>query len=93
MFNLTLVQQEHVLAELSEYSLHNPASLDTPCTKKVTEYLTACNSLFERGILGKKVYINSTSSPILTSMDCGFNYFSKWLDVELAKGIIYMYMA
>ena len=55
--------------------------------QETVNYLTACNQLFERGILGKKVYIKSVdSNPIISSMDQGFKFFSEWLDVELSKG-------
>ena len=49
-------------------------------------YLTACNSLFERGILGKKVFVKSNASPIISNIESGYSYFSKWLDEHLDKG-------
>ena len=53
---------------------------------QVVAYVAACNQLFERGILGKKVFIKSADCPILDNMDRGFKFFSDWLDVELSKG-------
>lgn len=49
-------------------------------------YLTACNRLFERGILGKKVFVKSMASPIMTNIDSGYSYFSSWFDEHLDKG-------
>ena len=70
-----------------EYAtLTSPQPSDALSVMETNAYLTACNQLFERGILGKGVYIKSDSSPILTSMDEGFNFFAKWLDAELARG-------
>ena len=79
-------QQEHVLAELREYASQTPPPPDAKSVLQVVAYLTACNQLFERGILGKKVFIRSADSPIIKSMDEGFKFFADWLDVELSKG-------
>ena len=75
-----------MLAELQEYASQHPSPFDAKSTMEVVSYLTACNQLFERGILGKKVFIKSANSPILTNIERGFNFFSRWLDVELSKG-------
>ena len=45
--------------------------------------------LFERGILGKKVFIKTMDSPIVKSMDSGFRYFLQWLDEKLDDGRLY----
>lgn len=81
-----LLQQEHVLTELYEYATASPLSTDAPAMLKVHEYLTACHHLFERGILGHSVYINSPTSPILKSIDKGFSYFDKWLTPKIKEG-------
>ena len=76
----------------------SPQSSNSHSVLETVAYLTACNQLFERGILGKKVYIKSSdSSPLLSSMNEGFQFFSSWLDVELGKGgmtvcIVHNYM-
>lgn len=80
-------QQEHVLAELQDYATQSPPPADALSVMKTVAYLKACNQLFERGILGKGVFIKSLSNPILMNMDEGFMYFSKWLDYELSRGI------
>ena len=81
-----------MLAELREYASQTPAPTDAESVMQVVAYLTACNQLFERGILGKRVFIRSTHDcPILESMDKGFKFFSDWLDVELSKGKDCMY--
>ena len=85
------MQQEHVLAELEEYARQTPVPQDSDSVLRTVAFLMACNSLFERGILGKHVFIKTMESPIITSMDEGYCFFGKWLDEHLAKGM-YMYM-
>lgn len=85
------MQQEHVLAELEEYARETPIPKDSASVLQTVDFLKACNSLFERGILGKHVFIKTMESPIITSMDEGYRFFGKWLDEHLAKGI-YMCM-
>ena len=67
-------QQEYVLAELQEYALQEPAPEDASPVLETVEYLQACHKIFERGILGKKVYIKWMDNPILklNNMDEGF---------------------
>ena len=81
------MQQEHVLAEFQEYATQTPPPTDAPSVTNTVAYLKACNQLFERGILGKRVFIKSPSNQIIASMDEGFTYFTTWLDCELSKGI------
>ena len=57
--HLSLVIAKHVLAELQEYAAQVPSPLDADSVRETVAYLTACNSIFERGILGKKVFIRS----------------------------------
>ena len=85
IFNFTL-QQEYVQSELQEYASQDTRPSDSKSVLEVVAYLTACNQMFERGILGKRVFIRSADCPILDNMDKGFKYFSNWLDVELSKG-------
>ena len=80
------MQQEHVLSELQEYGSQNPPVNDAASVMSTVAYLKACNQIFERGILGKGVYIKSLSNPILANMDAGFSYFTTWLDHELSQG-------
>jgi hypothetical protein len=48
-----------VLAELQEYASQTPPTHDAKAVLQLVAYLTACNQLFERGILGKRVFIKS----------------------------------
>ena len=84
------MQQEHVLAELEEYAQQCPDKHDSESVLRTVAFLKACNSLFERGILGKGAFIKTMESPIITSMDVGFSFFEKWLDEHLAK-VIYIH--
>lgn len=80
-------QQEYVLSELQEYASQSPPPPDAASVQKTVQYLQACNKLFERGILGKRVFIKSTQSPILTGMEEGFKFFTAWLDQKLSEGM------
>ena len=77
-----------MLSELREYATSNPVPSDSASVLKTVQYLTACNQMFERGILGKRVFIQSpvTNSPIIKSMDEGFSYFKSWANERLNKG-------
>ena len=54
--------------------------------KMTVAYLKACNKLFERGILGKRVFIKNMACPIVHNMEEGFKFFSSWLDEKLLQG-------
>lgn len=84
------MQQEHVLAELEEYAHGNPIPQDSASVLQTVAFLKACNSLFERGILGKHVFIKSIDSPIIANIDKGFHFFEEWLNEHLAKGIYFV---
>ena len=86
------MQQEHVLAELEEYARQTPVPHHSDSVLRTVAFLKACNSLFERGILGKHVFIKTMESPIITSMDEGYCFFGKWLDEHLAKGTLYVHL-
>ena len=73
--------EEHI----SELSTSDEAYAQS--MKMTVAYLKACNKLFERGILGKGVFIKDlTACPVLTNMEEGFWFFSKWLDAKLLEG-------
>lgn len=74
------------MAELQEYAAQDPPPPDAASVKKTVAYLGACNSLFERGILGKRVFIKNMKCPIIANIESGYSYFSKWLDEHLDKG-------
>lgn len=65
----------------------SPPPADASRVLETVEYLKACNAIFERGILGKGVYIKDSDSPILTSMKTGYKYYTQWLDRKLLTGM------
>ena len=82
-----------MISELQEYATELVTSDQQTrlSTMQTVSYLKACNKLFERGILGKKVFIkDSTSCPVLMKMKEGFEYFTTWLDKKLSEGILYV---
>ena len=76
-----------MIAELEEYARRTPEPHDSESVLQTVAFVKACNSLFERGILGKCVFIKTMENPIITSIDKGYSFFGKWLDEHLAKGI------
>ena len=82
------MQQEQVLTELMMYTTGNPVSVDAPLVKCTLKYLSACNLLFERGILSHgKVTIKDKT--ILENMSTGYTFFSDWLKSLLDEGMLY----
>ena len=79
-------QQEHVLTELFEYTTREPPPPDRPSVQQTLAYLQACNSIFERGIIGKQAYVRSMTSPVIKNIDSGFKFFSTWADSLLCQG-------
>ena len=63
------MQQNQVIAELSEYVEGNPP--DKENVSKTVEYLDGCRDLFERGILSHEK-IADEHSPVLQNMFNGF---------------------
>lgn len=76
-----------MLTELLEYAAQDPTPSDARSVQQTHAYLQACNALFERGILGKKVYIRSMASPVIESIDKGFQFFATWADSLLHQGL------
>jgi len=79
-----------VISELQEFAtgLGISDQQTSQSTMQTVSYLKACNKLFERGILGKKVFIKDTlSCPVLMNMKEGFKYFTTWLDDKLTEGM------
>lgn len=66
------MQQNPVIAELCEYMDENPP--DKENVGKAVEYLDACRSLFERGILAHEKITNE-QSPVLENMSHGLMTF------------------
>ncbi len=81
-----------MLAELQEYATEIPVPQESASVLQTVAYLKACNQMFERGILGKKVFIKSLNSPIILNMDQAFRFFAEWLNEHLAKGKCLMFM-
>ena len=81
-----------MISELEEYAANLPPKEreEANATKMVVQFLKACNKIFERGVLGKGVFIKDISSPIIQNMDEGFKFFSLWLDQKLSKGTYHL---
>ena len=79
-FNFFKLQQNGVIAELSEYKESNP-----PDAGKTIEYLDACRQLFERGILSHEKITDEHSS-VLQNMSNGYNFYVGWADYAWEQG-------
>lgn len=72
------MQQEAVLTELH-------ANQDSPSVKYTLKYLTACNMMFERGLLSHE-RVSSHDTKVIDNISSGYSFFSDWLQKTLAKG-------
>ena len=81
------MQQNQVIAELSEYAGGNPP--DKENVLKTVEYLDGCRDLFERGILSHEK-IADEHSPVLQNMFNGFSFFVGWADYAWEQGEDYL---
>ena len=82
-YNFFKLQQNGVIAELSEYKESNPP--DAENVGKTIEYLDACRQLFERGILSHEKITDEHSS-VLQNMSNGYNFFVGWADYAWEQG-------
>lgn len=55
----------------------------------VHEYLKACNSIFENGILSHTP-IECSSSPVLKNIEVGYKYFNDWKDHRINYVIMFI---
>lgn len=83
IYNFFKLQQNEVIAELSEYQENNPP--DAESVGKAIEYLDACRQLFERGILSHEKITDEHSS-VLQNMSNGYNFFVGWADFAWEQG-------
>ena len=66
-----------MISALKDYSETEPPTPDAAMVMKTAEYLEACNLIFERGILSKKI-IRSMESPVIHNIKKGFQFFTDW---------------
>ena len=65
-----------MISALRGYAESEPIPPDPAMVMKSTEYLEACNLLFEKGILSKKI-IRRMDSPVISYLRKGFKYFTE----------------
>ena len=80
------LQQDAVLSEIERYGAPN-----SECDRMTLRYLTALNSLFERGILCRE-HITVSEQSVLDRIKEGFDFFSNWRNDVIKKGDLYIYM-
>lgn len=81
------MQQDEVIAELKEYARTEPIPRDSKKVEQVIEYLSALNLFFEQGLLGDKVRVFDPSGRTIQRMERGFQFYSKWMDQLIQKGM------
>lgn len=67
-----------MIAEISRYG-------DALGDQMVVKFLTALNSMFERGILSKE-HVTSGDDPVLQRMSEGYHFFSSWCEDVILNG-------
>ena len=74
-----------MLTELYDHLSKVPPESDAPAVNSTHEYLSACNLLFERGLLshGK---ISKTERDTLDRIRKGYSFFTTWLQSLLDAG-------
>ena len=77
------MQQNQVIAELSEYEEGNPP--DKENVSKTIEYLAGCRDLFEKGILSHEK-IADEHSPVMQNMFNSYSFFVGWADYAWEQG-------
>ena len=85
LLELFIIQQEHVMTELQSYITQNPPPADTPSVRCTLKYLTACNMLFEQGLLSHdRVHVKDVK--VIENIKVGYSFFSSWLSNLLLNG-------
>lgn len=69
------------------YSHQIPAPRDSFSAQLTLSYLEACNKIFERGLLSHDKVTTSDCQVVLNIQE-GYNFFTKWLDEILEKGVL-----
>ena len=82
MFFFTAKVHDKCIKRLWETQPHPP---DAAMVIKTAEYLEACNLIFERGILSKKI-IRSMDSPVICNIKRGFQFFTNWHEKHQRTG-------
>jgi len=76
-----------MISALKAYSETEPRPPDAAMVAKTAEYLEACNLIFEKGILSKKI-IRSMDSSVICNIKKGFLFFTDWYNRHQRTGII-----
>ena len=79
-----------MISALKGYSETEPQPPDGTMVMKTAEYLEACNLIFEKGILSKKI-IRSMDSPVICNIKKGFLFFTDWYTSHQRTGIIIVF--
>lgn len=74
-----------MISALKGYADTNPQPCDAASVKLTADYLQACNQIFERGILARKI-VKGLNSPVLENIKDGFSFFVKWYEKHKLKG-------
>jgi len=84
-FTHILYFQEQVLGDLYWYIHQDPPPTDAAMTQETLDYLQACSRIFESGFLSHQK-ITAEDSPVLKSINEGYQYFTSWLSTLLTEG-------
>lgn len=80
-----------MISALRGYAESEPTPPDAAMVMKTTEFLEACNLLFEKGILSKKI-IRSMDSPVIRNIRKGFKFFSDWYEKHKQTGTLLWFL-
>lgn len=72
-----IVQQKYMISALRGFSESEPRPPDAASVNLTADYLDACNLIFERGILSRRM-VQGVNSPVLENIKDGFQFFINW---------------
>lgn len=80
-----------MISALKGYSETVPCPPDAVNVMQTAQYLEACNLLFERGILSRKM-IRGMDSQVICNIKKGFQYFVDWYEIHQRTGMYTCYL-
>ena len=74
-----------MISALRGYCECEPTPTDAESVKATSQYLEACNLIFEKGILSKKM-VRALNSSVIQNIRDGFTFFVDWFEKHQAQG-------
>ena len=76
-----------MLTELNSYISQHPPPPDAPSVRCTFQYLSACNLLFEQGLLSHN-RVFAKDMKVLHNVKQGYTFFADWLQTLIDEGTL-----